>query len=127
MVASMLLVTLPDAAGVPVVVSGGQYVAQVPEHVDLDEVSDANMYNDLPEPSVRKVPIGPLRVATTTAAPLDPPPAGPPELVELLQPAMTSAAAAIDAAAQDNRASAGAGVVVTIVISFSPATGSRIA
>jgi hypothetical protein len=39
----MLVVALPDAVGVPVVVSGGQYTAQVLEHVDLDDVSDANM------------------------------------------------------------------------------------
>jgi hypothetical protein len=58
----MLLEALPDAVGVPVVVSGGQNVAHVLEHVDMDDVSDANMYRAVPEPSVRNVPTGPLRV-----------------------------------------------------------------
>lgn len=126
MVASMLLLARPDAVGVPVVVRGGQYVAQVPEHVDLDEVSDANMYRDLPEPSVRNVPIDPLCVSTLTAAPPDvappvPPPAELPDFFELLQAAITSTTAAISAATRHKRINAWPGIGVTAVISFGPA------
>src|SRR5664279_230316 len=68
MVASLLLVALPMACAVEPVVKGGQYIAQVPEHADLVDVSEANMYNVLPEPSVRNVPAGPLCVCTVAAA-----------------------------------------------------------
>ncbi|HEX3335749.1 MAG TPA: hypothetical protein VHS54_04760, partial [Jatrophihabitans sp.] len=98
----MLPVALPAAVGVPVVLSGGQYVAQVLEQVDVDEVSEANMYRARPEPSVRNVPGAALRVATVTAAAPEvalpvPAPVAVPGFVELLQAASTSAAAAIGA------------------------------
>jgi hypothetical protein len=74
-------------------------------HVDLEEVSDANMYSVFPEPSVRYVPSGPDRVATVIddvpplAAFVPPPAAGvvplpePPELehAERTRPAASAA------------------------------------
>ena len=89
-VLSLLAVTPEPAVALPS--SGGQNDRQLPVHVDLEEVSDANMYSVFPEPSVRYVPSGPDRVATVMddvpplAALVPPPAAGvvplpePPEL-----------------------------------------------
>src|SRR6266567_3767319 len=91
----MLLVAPFDAVGVPLAVSGGQKVAHAPVQDDLVEVSEANMYSDMPDPLVRNVPIEPL-CACTVLAPL-PPPADacelpPPAFVELLHAATSNAA-----------------------------------
>ena len=125
MVASRLLTAFPAAVGARVVINGGQYVAQLSEHVDFDRLSDANMYSALPEPSVRNVPIDPLSVATVAAADVPafvPPPAEVPDFVELLQAAITSTAAVISAPMRHNRTGTGGGMRLTTVISFNPAT-----
>jgi hypothetical protein len=51
MVPSWLVVTPDPAVALPS--SGGQNDRQLPVHVDLVGVSDANMYSVFPEPSVR--------------------------------------------------------------------------
>jgi hypothetical protein len=102
-VLSLLAVTPEPAVALPS--SGGQNDRQLPVHVDLEEVSDANMYSVFPEPSVRYVPSGPDRVATVIddvpplAAFVPPPAAGvvplpePPELehAERTRPAASAA------------------------------------
>ena len=101
-VLSLLAVTPEPAVALPS--SGGQNDRQLPVHVDLEEVSDANMYSVFPEPSVRYVPSGPDRVATVMddvplAALVPPPAAGvvplpePPELehAERIRPAASAA------------------------------------
>jgi hypothetical protein len=63
-----------------------------------------------------------VTAAAPDAAPLARPPAEVPDFAELLQAAITNAAAAIGTATRHKRTSARAGIRVTTVISFGPAT-----
>src|SRR5205085_10995408 len=56
----------PDAPGEPVVVSGGQRLAQDPKQADLPFLSATNRYSALPEGPTRYVPFEPFAVFTIT-------------------------------------------------------------
>lgn len=69
----------PDTDTEPMAVRGGQAATHAPLQVDLELVSEVNMYNDRPEPSVRKVPRAPFLVVSVdddVADPDDPPAPG---------------------------------------------------
>jgi hypothetical protein len=132
-VVSMLAVAPPDAVGAALVVNGGQNVAHAPVHEDFVAVSEANMYSDLPEASVRNVPWGPLWVSTDTAlvAPagadvlgvpdeLDEPPL---DLAELLH-AAASTAAATTALPSDSTRSGRTPIVIISFVIWGPRGGS---
>jgi hypothetical protein len=69
MVLTCPALTAPATDAFPVVVNAGQYDEQAPLQVDFDALSEANMYSALPFPSVRNVPLGPVRVCSRTAEP----------------------------------------------------------
>ena len=56
--------TEPEATGLPLVVSGGQALAQAPEQLDMPLASATHRYSARPPAPVRNVPCGPLVVLT---------------------------------------------------------------
>jgi hypothetical protein len=71
-VVSMVAAALPPAVGAPVLVNGGQVVAQALVQADLVLVSSSNAYNARPDPSTRYTPTGPVVVATFAGPAADP-------------------------------------------------------
>lgn len=64
-----LAIALPDAVGVPVVVTGGHAPAHAPEQADASLVSLVHRYTARPEPVVRNVSPDAVAVVMTVAPP----------------------------------------------------------